>query len=130
VILEEEIDEFLEHGIKLHRAGSILEAKEYYQKVLNIHKLSIENLQQIEPKFKDEIERLEGVEQNIIELAIKEFYKGKEAKSIASSIVMISNGIKHEYVRKAETLFAYEVDYTGAAADTQQAIKLILKGIK
>jgi len=103
---------------------------EYYQKVLNIHKLSIENLQQIEPKFKDEIERLEGVEQNIIKLAIKEFYKGKEAKSIASSIVMISNGIKHEYVRKADTLFAYEVDYTGAAADTQQAIKLILKGIK
>ncbi|MFL2687416.1 MAG: tetratricopeptide repeat protein [Alphaproteobacteria bacterium] len=35
MILEEEIDEFLEHGIKLHRAGSILEAKEYYQKVLN-----------------------------------------------------------------------------------------------
>ena len=35
MILEEEIDEFLEHGIKLHRAGSILEAQDYYQKVLD-----------------------------------------------------------------------------------------------
>jgi AcrR family transcriptional regulator len=103
---------------------------EYYQKVLNIHKLSIENLQQIEPKFKNEIERLEQVEQSIIELALKEFYPGKDVKSIAASIIMISNGIKHEYVRKADTLFAYEADYSGAAADTQLAIKLILKGLK
>ena len=35
MISEEEIDKFLEHGIKLHRGGSILEAKDYYQKVLN-----------------------------------------------------------------------------------------------
>jgi len=103
---------------------------EYYQKVLNIHKLSIENLQQIEPKFKLEIERLEGVEQSIIELALKEFYTGSDVNEIAKTIILISNGIKHEYVRKADTLFAYEVDYTEAVKDTTLAVKLILKGIK
>jgi len=103
---------------------------EYYQKVLNIHKLSIENLQQIEPKFKLEIERLEGVERSIIELALKEFYTGSDVNEIAKTIILISNGIKHEYVRKADTLFAYEVDYTEAVKDTTLAVKLILKGIK
>ena len=35
MILKEEIDHFIEHGIKLHRAGNIQGAWDYYQKALN-----------------------------------------------------------------------------------------------
>lgn len=103
---------------------------DYYQKVLNIHKLSIENLQQIEPRFKEEIQKLETVEQNLVGISLKEFYQGKDTKKIAKAIIMVSNGIKHEYVRTADTLFAYEVDYTEAKKDSRFAIQLILKGLK
>ncbi len=103
---------------------------ENYQKILNLHKLSIENLHVINDKFKSELERLEQLEQNVIEVALKEFYKGKDVVKIARSIMLIANGIKHEYLRTADTLFAYEVDYSEVRKEVEYAVQLILKGIK
>lgn len=108
---------------------------DYYRQVLNLHQLSIESLQRLEPMFDDVYQAVR--EQELLFLgqllqegvADREFLKMQPERA-ADALLTVSDSIKHEAVQRSRTRFAHEVDYAPIQEKMVYTLTLLLSGLK
>lgn len=108
---------------------------DYYRQVLNLHQLSIESLQRLEPMFDDVYQAVR--EQELLFLgqllqegvADREFLKMQPERA-ADALLTVSDSIKHEAVQRSRTRFAHEVDYAPIQEKMVYTLTLLLSGLR
>jgi AcrR family transcriptional regulator len=107
----------------------------HYRQVLNLHQLSVESLQRLEPLFDDVYQAVreqelaflaELLQQGVEE---REFLKLQPARA-AEALLAVADGIKHEAVQRSRTRFAHEVDYAPVQEKLVYTLTLLLGGLK
>lgn len=122
-VVEEKILHYLSERLK------------YYKEVLNLHQLSIESIRKIEPLFEELYQMVMQKEIAFIEEQLTKGVKNGEFKEadmelVAESVLVVTDAIKHQAVRKSPLQFASQVDYSSIESKIHYTIQLILNGLK
>ncbi len=115
----------------------ILERQRYFQKTVNLHKLSIKTSQelQFQPLFLDLLKRFNLLETSILSDILKQALEKKQIQEIdtlktARIILFVANGIKQQQILLHEdTLILTQFDFRKVEENTSFAIQLILNGL-
>jgi len=115
----------------------ILQRQRYFQKTVNLHKLSIKTSKQLQfqPLFLDLLNRFNLLEAQIIcdilDQAIQEKQLHKiDSQKTASIILCVANGIKQQQMLlQNDNLTLAQFDFEKGEEDTRFAIQLILNGL-
>jgi AcrR family transcriptional regulator len=108
---------------------------DYYRQVLNLHQLSIESLQRLEPMFDDVYQAVREQELQFLGQLLQEGVADREflklpTERTADALLTVADGIKTEAVQRARTRFAYEVDYAPVQEKMTYTLTLLLNGLK
>ncbi|SHI89295.1 transcriptional regulator, TetR family [Hymenobacter daecheongensis DSM 21074] len=108
---------------------------DYYRQVLNLHQLSIESLQRLEPMFDDVYQAVREQELTFLGQLLREGVADREFLKLqperaADALLAVADGIKHEAVQRSRTRFAYEVDYAPVQEKMTYTLTLLLAGLK
>ncbi len=107
----------------------------YYEKVLNLHQLSLEGLRTLEPAF-DELYREVKAKEiaflgQLIQTGIDSgVFEPVHATQIAEGFLLISDAVKHEKVRNTPRLRIEEVDYSSVQQTIQDLVYWMLRGLR
>lgn len=120
---EEKIQSYLSERLKYHR------------EVVNLHQLSLELVQQIQPIFDNLYTIILEKEVAFIAKILAEGNANQEIKAIdtqqvAESLLMVADGLKHEAIRTADAIFAADVDYSTIDQKLTYITQLIFAGLK
>jgi AcrR family transcriptional regulator len=114
----------------------LIERLRYYKNVVNLHQLSIVLLQQIQPIFDELYHKVEQEEiayfKEILSTAQqqRQISSQYDALSIAESLIIVANVLKHEAILQSKAQFAHQIDYSPIEEKTTFVIQLILNGLK
>ena len=108
---------------------------DYYRQVLNLHQLSVESLQRLEPMFDDVYQAVREQELAFLGQLLQEGVTEREFLKLqperaADALLTVADGIKHEAVQRSRTRFAQEVDYAPVQEKMTYTITLLLNGLK
>jgi len=111
------------------------ERLKYHREVVNLHQLSLELVQQIQPIFDDLYRMVWEKEVDFMEKTLQDGQKNGEVEAedlrlIADSLMTIADGLKHEAVRTSDAIFAADVDYSEIDKKMNYITRLIFKGLK
>jgi AcrR family transcriptional regulator len=115
----------------------ILERERYFQKQVNLHKLSIKTSKQLafQPLFRDLVNRFNIRETQMIREILDQAIQTKQIQKIdtqktAGIILCVANGIKQQQMLlEKDNLNLAQFDFKKIEKDTRFAISLILKGL-
>jgi len=114
----------------------LLERIRYYHQVVNLHQLSIEALQLVEPMFhalyQDVLLRELKFLSEILEKGVKEgtYQKGTDVGRVAAHLLALEDSLKQRTIQSSGVRFAAEVDYSKVEEELKFIIPIILKGIQ
>ncbi|UOQ52207.1 TetR/AcrR family transcriptional regulator [Hymenobacter cellulosivorans] len=108
---------------------------DYYRQVLNLHQLSIESLQRLEPMFDDVYQAVREQELAFLSQLLQEGVTDREFLKLqperaADALLAVADGIKHEAVQRSRTRFAQEVDYAPIQEKMTYTLTLLLNGLR
>jgi AcrR family transcriptional regulator len=108
---------------------------DYYRQVLNLHQLSIESLQRLEPMFDDVYQVVREQELQFLGQLLQEGVRERELLKLqperaADALLTVADAIKHEAVQRSRTRFAHEVDYAPVQEKMAYTLTLLLNGLK
>ncbi|CCH51629.1 transcriptional regulator [Fibrisoma limi BUZ 3] len=108
----------------------LTERLRYYKQVLNLHSLSIENLQTLEPQFEQLYTSVLQQELDFLEtLMRKAIPPSEDARQLASLLLNVADALKHKAVRDAGFGPTHAIDYSEVEHETRLLTKLILQGV-
>ena len=122
-------------GFEQQIVSYFVERLGYYQKVVNLHQLSISTLRQVQPIFDALYQRVSQKEVLFIESLLAEAQSAgvvrtaEPLNAIANALVSIANALKHEAILQSKAIYSNEVDYTEVEIQTRYIIRLILNGL-
>jgi AcrR family transcriptional regulator len=108
---------------------------DYYRQVLNLHQLSIESLQRLEPMFDDVYQAVREQEMQFLAQLLQEGVQDREFLKLdparaADALLTVADGIRNEAVQGSRTRFAREVDYGPIQEKLTYTLGLLLGGLK
>ncbi|UOQ71406.1 TetR/AcrR family transcriptional regulator [Hymenobacter cellulosilyticus] len=108
---------------------------DYYRLVLNLHQLSVESLQRLEPMFDDVYQAVREQELAFLSQLLQEGVTDREFLKLqperaADALLTVADGIKHEAVQRSRTRFAHEVDYAPVQEKITYTLTLLLNGLR
>ncbi len=106
----------------------LIERLRYYRQVLNLHQLSLDNLQVLEPRFDLLYAQIKSKEVAFLSELLWPFGT-PNADQIAATLLTVADAIKHEAVRSTATHALADVDFSAAETQILLLIDLILRGL-
>jgi AcrR family transcriptional regulator len=108
----------------------LTERLRYYKHVLNLHSLTVDDLQTLEPRFE---ELYAGVRQQEVQflntLVGRLTGATTDSTNLAELLLDVADGLKHQFIRNAGRQVTRELDYSTVETKTEQAIRLMLNGL-
>jgi AcrR family transcriptional regulator len=106
-----------------------------YEQVLNVHHLSIESLQRIEPIFNDLYTLIQEKEitfiQSILEGGIEQdTLEMEEPKRVATALLRVAETVKHDGIRLSGNTLVEETDFSRIENELRFILQLILSGLQ
>jgi AcrR family transcriptional regulator len=106
-----------------------------YEQVLNVHHLSIESLQRIEPIFNDLYTLVQEKEiafiQSILEGGIEQdTLEMEEPKRVATALIRVAEAVKHDGIRLSGNNLVEETDFSRIENELRFILQLILSGLQ
>lgn len=106
----------------------------FYQLNENLHQLSINSLATLEPLFDELYEKVKQKELDVLTWLLDEGanqgdYRKMDMLPIAEGLLLLSDALRLEAVRKANDLRSKEIDYQTATIKTRDLSHVILNGI-
>lgn len=113
----------------------LLERMQYYMQVLNRNKITADKLQKVLPRFFELYDQVMQQEVLFIQSLLTEGVKKKEISRtdslrLASSIILVSDAVKHSLEQQAVLKNEHIVDYTKGMDDIKFLVQLIFRGLK
>lgn len=113
----------------------MLERMQYYMLVLNRNKVTIDTLKKILPHFFELYDQVMQQEILFIQSLLTEGVKKNEisrtdTKRLASSVILVSDAVKHSLEQQAVLKNQHIVDYTKGMDDIKFLMQLLFKGLK
>ena len=113
----------------------LTERLHYYQQVVNLHNLSFDTLNRVQPTFKalyqSVLEREiafigQILEQGIRSGEIRDCHPGR----LARAIMTVADALKHAACCQTDKPWPAEIDYSGIASDLDLIVGLIMDGVE
>jgi AcrR family transcriptional regulator len=108
----------------------LTERLRYYKHVLNLHSLTVDDLQTLEPRFE---ELYAGVRQQEVQflntLVSRLTSLPTNSTDLAELLLDVADGLKHQFIRNSGRQFTNELDYSTVETKTEHAIRFMLKGL-
>ncbi len=106
-----------------------------YEQVLNVHHLSIESLQRIEPIFNDLYTLVQEKEiafiQSILEAGIEQdTLEMEDTKRVATALLRVAEAVKHDGIRLSGNALVEETDFSRIEDELRFILQLILSGLQ
>jgi len=107
----------------------------YYKNVLNMNRVSAETLNKILPKFFELYDSMMKQEKKFLSQLIENAIKNGElvksnATKIASTLINLSDALKHSEEQKSILRGEDKIDYTQSITDMKFLVTLIFSGLK
>ncbi len=106
----------------------LTERLRYYRQVLNLHQLSLDTLQTLEPRFDVLYAQIKSQEVSFLAELLWPFGTPNAAR-IASTLLTVADAIKHEAVRASNSHLPADADFQRAETDILLIVDLVLKGL-
>lgn len=108
----------------------LTERLRYYKHVLNLHSLTIDDLQTLEPRFEELYADVRQQEVQFLQTLVGQLsQQPRDLVALAELLLDIADGLKHQFVRTSGRQFTNELDYSTVETKTEQAIGLIINGL-
>lgn len=125
----------LKKGVENRIQYYLQERMQYYMLVLNRNKVTVNNLQKILPRFFELYDQVMQQEVVFIQSLLAEGMKKNEiiktdALRLASSLVMVSDAVKHSSEQQALLKNEINVSYAKGMNEIKFLVQLIFKGLK
>lgn len=125
----------LKKGVENRIQYYLQERMQYYMLVLNRNKVTVNNLQKILPRFFELYDQVMQQEVVFIQSLLAEGMKKNEiiktdALRLASSLVMVSDAVKHSSEQQALLKNEINVNYAKGMNEIKFLVQLIFKGLK
>ena len=106
-----------------------------YEQVLNVHHLSIESLQRIEPIFNDLYTLVQEKEiafiQSILEAGIEQdTLEMEDPKRVAAALLRVAEAVKHDGIRLSGNTLVEETDFSRIEDELRFILQLVLSGLQ
>ena len=106
----------------------------YYQHVVNLHNLSVETLQRIQPSFEELYQSVLDREIDFIGKLLKDGMnrgeiKPAQARKLGRIILAVADGIKHTTCKPFGPGASETIDYSQVEKDVKYAVTLMLDGL-
>ncbi len=113
----------------------LVERLRYYQQVVNLHQLSIETINQVQPRFKALYATVLEREIDFIDRILQEGFQAGDIRSRASrrlarAILTVADALKHAACCQTENRWPADIDYTSVEAELRLVVDLIMDGIE
>jgi AcrR family transcriptional regulator len=106
----------------------LIERLRYYRQVLNLHQLSLDSLQLLEPRFDVLYAQIKSQEVAFLAELLWPF-GAPNADQVAAILLTVADAIKHEAIRSTATHALADVDFQAAETKILLLVDLILKGL-
>lgn len=111
------------------------ERVQYYMQVLNKNKVSTDTLNKLLPRFFELYDDMMKEEIKFLATVIKQGIKSEEilktdAEKLASSLINMSDALKHSVEQQAMLKMLTDVDYTLSLSELKYLVQLIFNGLK
>ena len=119
-----------------HRIQTYLaERLRYYQQVVNLHQLSIETINRVQPRFQALYATVLEREVAFIDRILQEGFQAGETRAcdanrLARAILTVADALKHAACCQAESRWPADIDYSIVEAETRLVVDLIMDGIE
>ncbi|MBX9785089.1 MAG: TetR/AcrR family transcriptional regulator [Chitinophagaceae bacterium] len=125
----------LKKGVEARVQFYLQERVQYYMHVLNKNKVTTDTLQKILPRFFELYDDVMKEEIKFVTLLIKEGIKAgnivkTDAEKLSSSLINISDALKHSVEQQALLKGETEADYTLSLQEMKFLVQLIFNGLK
>jgi TetR/AcrR family transcriptional regulator, biofilm operon repressor len=125
----------LKKGTETRVQYYLQERVQYYMHVLNKNKVSTETLQKILPRFFELYDDMMKAEIKFVASLIKEGIKAgdlmkTDADKLSSSLINMSDALKHSVEQQALLKGETEADYTMSLQEMKFLVQLIFNGLK
>ncbi len=113
----------------------LVERLRYYQQVVNLHQLSIETINRVQPTFKTlyatVLEREVAFIDQILQEGIQAGDIGAcESNRLARVFLTVADALKHAACGQAENRWPANIDYSGVEAEVRLVVDLIMDGLE
>ena len=108
----------------------------YYQDVLNLHQLTVDQVQHVQPRWQEVYKTVLQREEDFLLRILNEAKESGQIKTsekledIASALLTVSIAIKHDAVKANKQVLVGSFDYTDAERKTKTLVRLICKGMQ
>ncbi|MDJ0991680.1 MAG: TetR/AcrR family transcriptional regulator [Desulfobacterales bacterium] len=112
----------------------LTERLHYYRQVVNLHNLSIDTLNRVQPTFKALYQSVLEREIAFIELILEQGMQAGEIRDgqagrLAHAIMTVADALKHAACCQSDKPWPAEIDYSAIESDLDLIVGLILDGI-
>ena len=106
----------------------------YYQQVINLHNLSLETINRVQPTFKALYESVLEREIAFVSQILEQGIEAGEIRTcdpgrLARAIMTVADALKHTAGCRSAQPWPAEIDYSGIASDLDLIVGLIMDGI-
>lgn len=122
-------------GCRRRIQAYLAERLHYYQKVVNLHNLSIDTINRVQPTFKTLYESVLEREIAFIAQILEQGIRTQEIRpcqpaQLARAIMTVADALKHAACCQDAKTWSSEIDYSGIESDLTLIIGLIMDGIE
>lgn len=122
-------------GCRRRVLAYLIERLHYYQQVVNLHNLSLETINRVQPAFKalykSVLEREIAFIANILQQGIAAGeIQTHDSQGLARAIMTMANALKHATCSQADQTWPTKIDYSGIESDLTLIVGLIMDGIE
>lgn len=108
----------------------LIERLRFYKHVLNLHSLTVDDLQTLEPRFEELYAGVRQQEVQFLQSLVNRLSPSQtDINTLAELLLDVADGLKHQFVRTSGRQFTTDLDYSSVEAQTEQATRLMLKGL-
>ena len=125
------IDE-LEQKLISYLVGRLL----YYHQVLNLHQLTVDQLQAVQPRWQEVYEIVLRREEDFVQSLLEDADDAglidtrESLRDVATSLLAVSIALKHNAVKEHQQHMAGDFDYSEAEHKISTLVRLVCKGLR
>lgn len=122
-------------GCRQRIQAYLTERLHYYQQVVNLHNLSVDTLNRVQPAFKALYQSILDREIAFIRQILEQGIQSGEIRDcypeqLAHAIMTVADALKHAACCQTDKPWPAEIDYSGIESDLNLIVGLIMDGIE